>query len=327
MTVVPGRGELRRGLLVLSIAVMVAILLGLSVGGTSVHWRSFVDGDPTARLIVLQIRLPRVLVAGLVGAILAMSGSTFQTLLRNPLADPFILGVSGGAACAAAIATALGIGRVPGTIALIAFGGALTATLVVLLVARSRGSVDSARLLLAGLVLNALFSALILLALSVLRGGDLTMALRWMMGTFFASTFAEVEVLGVALVVAIAALWWISRDLRLLSFGEEDARARGVDVERTKVVAFLAASLATGAAVSAGGIIGFVGLLTPHFVRRFWSSDYRIAMPLSALAGAVLLIFADLLSRFVVAPAELPVGALTALLGVPFFLMLIRRVA
>ncbi|HVT04303.1 MAG TPA: iron ABC transporter permease [Thermoanaerobaculia bacterium] len=324
---VPGKTELRRGLLLLSMALILSILIGISVGGTRVTGSSFFEGERVARLIVLQIRLPRVLVAGCVGAILAMSGATFQTLLRNPLADPFVLGVSGGAACAAAIATALGFGRIPGALALIAFGGALAATFVVLMVSRRHGSVDSARLLLAGLVLNALFSALILLALSVLRGGDLTMALRWMMGTFFASTVAEAEVLGIALTIAMGALWWISRDLRLLSFGEEDARARGVNTERTKVIAFIAASLATGAAVSAGGIIGFVGLLTPHFVRRFWSSDYRISMPLAALAGAVLLILADALSRVVVAPAELPVGALTALLGVPFFLMLVRRSA
>jgi len=303
------------------------MILGLSVGGTHIHATDLLKGHEIARLIVFRIRLPRVLVAGFVGAILAMSGVTFQTLLRNPLADPFVLGVSGGAACAAAIATTLGFGRIPGTTALIAFGGALGATALVLMIARRGRTVDSTRLLLAGLVLNALFSAVILLALSLLRGGDLTMALRWMMGTFFASTMTEAAILGLSLFIAMGALTWISRDLRLMSFGEDDARALGVDTERTKVIAFVAASLATGAAVSAGGIIGFVGLLTPHFVRRFWSSDYRVSMPLAALAGGALLILADALSRVLVAPAELPVGALTALLGVPFFIVLIRRAA
>jgi iron complex transport system permease protein len=191
--------------------------------------------------------------------------------------------------------------------------------------ARRQRGVDSARLLLSGLVLNSLFSALILLALSATRGGDLSAALRWMMGSLSGASWPDVLLLGVALIVTLAILIYISNDLRMLAFGEEDAKARGIDTERIKMIGFLAASLATGAAVSVSGVIGFVGLLVPHAVRLVWRRDYRVLLPLSALAGAILMTAADALSRVVLAPAELPIGALTALLGVPFFLILLRR--
>jgi iron complex transport system permease protein len=302
-----------------------SILVALTFGAVDLSWRALRDGDAVARAILLDLRLPRVVLAAIVGAALAASGLAFQTLLRNALADPFILGVSGGAACGAAVATAFGLARLPGVIPAVAFCGACGATAVVFALSRRRDRVDPARLLLSGLVLNALFSAVILIAFSLSRSSDLTAALRWMMGSLDGANWQRVALMSVLLTVALTVLAWNANDLRLLAFGEDDARSRGVDVERVKFAGFAAASIVTGAAVAVSGIIGFIGLLVPHLVRLAWKRDFRLLLPASAIAGATLLVLADLIARTAASPAELPVGAFTAILGVPFFLSLLRR--
>lgn len=309
----------------LFVVLLAALALAVAIGATNVSFHDLLAGDETARAIVLRIRLPRALAGMLIGAILAVAGVTFQTLLRNPLADPFILGVSGGAACGAAIASAFGFASVYGLVPLIAFAGAILATIAVFLLARRRGQTDPTRLLLSGLVLNALFSALILIAFGLAPQNDINAALRWMIGTLTGVTWSDVMLLAILFVVAIIALVFIANDLRMLAFGEDDARSRGVDVERVKLIGFGVASIITGAAVAVAGIIGFVGLLVPHLVRLVWRRDFRSLLPLCALAGGTLLVTSDLVSRIIIAPVELPVGAFTALLGVPFFLSLLRR--
>src|SRR5213082_2105211 len=304
---------------------VIALLLASSVGATNVSWRAAVSGDETARAILIGIRLPRALLAALVGATLAVAGVTFQTLLRNPLADPFILGVSGGAACGASIATAAGLSRLPGVVLLIAFAGACGATGAVFLLARRREYTDPTRLLLSGLVLNAFFSAVILISFALSRQSDLTAALRWMMGTLFGATWSDVALLAILLALAMIVLAALANDLRMLAFGEDDAKSRGVEVERIKLAGFLTGSIVTGAAVAVSGIIGFVGLLVPHLIRMIWRRDFRFLLPLCALGGAALVVLADLVSRVVLTSSELPIGAFTAVLGVPFFLSLLRR--
>lgn len=312
------RAALAKPLLLLFLLLAVAIALGISIGAVSLD-------DPAARTILLRLRLPRVLLAAAIGATLAVAGVTFQTLLRNPLADPFTLGVSGGAAAGAAIATAANWARYPGVVPLVAFIGALGATGAVFLLARRRDHTDPTRLLISGLVLNAFFSAIILISFSLSRQADLTAALRWMMGTLFGATWTQVVLVTAPLLIAMAILIFIANDLRLLAFGEEDAKARGVDVERIKLLGFGTASIITGAAVAVSGIIGFVGLLVPHLIRLIWRRDFRFLLPLCALGGAALVVGADVLSRAIVTSAELPIGAFTAVLGVPFFLSLLRR--
>jgi iron complex transport system permease protein len=307
-----------RPLIILAIALLVVIAIAVSFGAVSLD-------DPAARTILLRLRLPRVLLAAVIGATLAVAGVTFQTLLRNPLADPFILGVSGGAAAGAAIATALRWARFPGVVPIVAFLGACGATAAVFLLARRRDHTDPTRLLLSGLVLNAFFSAIILIAFSLSRQADLTAALRWMMGNISAATWTDVVIVTAPLLTAMIVLAFVANDLRLLAFGEEDAKARGVDVERVKLIGFGTASIITGAAVAVSGIIGFVGLLVPHLIRLIWRRDFRFLLPLCALGGAMLVVGADLLSRTLVTTAELPIGAFTAILGVPFFLSLLRR--
>ena len=311
---------LTRAILFLGILLLLAIAIAVAFGSTRIDWN-----DDTARTIVMRIRLPRVLLAAAIGATLAVAGLTFQTLLRNPLADPFILGVSGGAACGAAVSTAVGLGRVPGAVQLVAFAGAIGATAAVFALARRRDHTDPTRLLLSGLVLNAFFSAVILISFALSPQADLTAALRWMMGTLFGASWTSVAVVTLLLLIAMAALAFYANDLRLLAFGEEDAKSRGVDVERVKLIGFGAASIITGAAVAVSGIIGFVGLLVPHLIRLIWHRDFRFLMPLTALGGAVLVVFADVVSRTAVTSTELPIGAFTAILGVPFFLSLLRR--
>ena len=304
----------------MSLLLLVSITLGVSFGAASLDWN-----DAAGRTILVSLRLPRVLLAAAVGAALAVAGVTFQTLLRNPLADPFILGVSGGGTCGAAVATALRLNRYPGVVPAMAFAGAIGATAAVFLLARRRDHTDPTRLLLSGLVLNALFSAVIMIAFSLSRSADLTAALRWMMGTLFAATWPSVILVASLLVICMAVLVFIANDLRLLVFGEEDAKSRGVDVERIKLIGFGTASIVTGAAVAVSGIIGFIGLLVPHLIRLVWRHDFRLLLPLSALGGASLLVLADLLARVTLESAELPLGAFTAILGVPFFLALLRR--
>jgi iron complex transport system permease protein len=307
-----------RPLIILTALLAAVVIVAIMFGAVSLD-------DPSARTIMFRLRLPRVLLAAAIGATLAVAGVTFQTLLRNPLADPFILGVSGGAAAGAAIATALRWSRIPGLVPFVAFLGACGATAAVFLLARRRDHTDPTRLLLSGLVLNAFFSAVILIAFSLSRQADLTAALRWMMGNLSAATWTDVAVVTVPLLLATAVLVFVANDLRLLAFGEEDAKARGVDVERVKLIGFGTASIITGAAVAVSGIIGFVGLLVPHLIRLIWRRDFRFLLPLCALGGATLVVGADALSRTLITTAELPIGAFTALLGVPFFLSLLRR--
>jgi iron complex transport system permease protein len=320
-----GEGALKKGALLLAILLVAIIIAAASLGAAHVSWSKAFSGDETARAVLIRIRLSRVVVAALIGATLAVAGVTFQTLLRNPLADPFILGVSGGAACGAAVVTALGLARVPGLVPVVAFAGACGATVAVFLVARRRGRTDTTRLLLSGLILNALFSAIILIAFALAPASDMSSALRWMMGSLAGAAWNDAILLGVMFVIGTATLVYIANDLRMLAFGEDDARAHGVNVERVKLIGFGAASIITGAAVAVSGIIGFVGLLVPHLVRLIWRRDYRFLLPLCALAGPTLLVASDTLARVAIAPVELPVGAITALLGVPFFLSLLRR--
>lgn len=314
-----------RPLLILFALFVVAFIVSISFGATSVSFRAVVGGDASARAILFGIRIPRAVTGALVGAILAVAGLTFQTLLRNPLADPFILGVSGGAAAGAAMATAFGWARIAGIVPMVAFAGALLATAAVFLLARRGHHTDPTRLLLSGLVLNAFFSAVILISFALSRQSDLTAALRWMMGTLFGVSWTDAALLAVLLIAGVIALATMANDLRMLVFGEDDARSRGVDVERVKLGGFVVASIITGAAVAVSGIIGFVGLLVPHLIRLIWRRDFRFLLPLCAFGGATLLLLSDVVSRVIVTPAELPISAFTALFGVPFFLSLLRR--
>jgi len=323
----------RLGLPLLAVCLVLAAVIALGLGPVRVapgEVLSALVGDggdgPTAR-IVRDVRLPRVLLAAVVGAALAVSGVAFQGLLRNPLADPFILGTSSGAALAATVLIASGYataGRSLLTPAA-AFAGSLAALVAVYLLARTGGRVPVETLLLSGVIVNAFLFALVLLVLALARL-EAVEILLWLMGSLAIGAeprlIAMVTVLTAIGVVAILAM---ARDLDAMSLGEEQASLLGVDTERLKRRLFVVVSLVVGAAVSVSGIIGFVGLIVPHLARMTIGSSHRLLVPASALLGALFLVIADTVARTALPPRELPVGVVTALAGAPFFIALLRR--
>ena len=286
------------------------------------------SGGGAAATIVRELRLPRALLAALVGAALALSGAALQALLQNPLADPYLLGVSGGAACGTLLGSLLGLsgagilGRA--ALPLAAFLGALAAVLLVGLGASVGGRLDRGRLLLSGVVVNALASAVLLFLLSFGDSSRTQSFVFWMLGSLAGATGEAAGTLAVYALLGLAALLPLSGAFDALALGEETAFTLGVPVERVKRVAYLAASLLAAAAVSVSGIIGFVGLLVPH-AARLVARSHRSLLLLSCAGGALLLVLADTAARSLFAPAEISVGALTALLGAPAFLVLMRR--
>jgi iron complex transport system permease protein len=315
-------GGLAGALLLLSLAVLV----GLLAGSVRLSIRDLVAGEgpagETARLVA-SLRAPRVALAALVGSCLALAGAALQALLKNPLADPFLLGTSGGAAVGAALAAAAGLSPFVSPAA--AFAGAVGSSIAVAALSRRGGRLDLQRLLLAGLIANAFFSAVLLAVFSVASGQTARTMLFWMMGSLADATLGRVVALAPYAVAGLVVLIAFAARLNLFAVGEENAAALGVDVESSKRVVFLAASLLTGAAVAFAGIIGFVGLLVPHAARSVVGNDQRLLLPVSAIAGAALLVAADAVSRSAFSPAELPVGAITAAIGAPVFAWLLLR--
>ncbi|MDB4949903.1 MAG: Iron complex transport system permease protein [Gemmatimonadetes bacterium] len=319
-------------LAMLALLLALALVIGVRVGAVHLGVREVVDaarglGDPTTVAIVRRIRLPRAVLAALVGAALAASGATFQALLRNPLAEPYVLGVAGGAAVGAVGAVAIG-GFVASAapVSAAAFAGAALAVLLVFRIAAAAGrALDTRVLLLAGVVAGSFFNAVIMLALTFADADSFRSAMFWMMGSFAGATWRADAILAVTALPALAVLFALARPLNLLAVGEETAAYLGTHVERTKLIAYGVASLLTAAAVAASGVIGFVGLVVPHVVRMVWGSDHRFLLPASVLLGAAFVVLADALARAAAAPTELPVGVVTAFVGVPFFIWLLRR--
>jgi iron complex transport system permease protein len=289
-------------------------------------WRALAGGgDAATTAIVREVRLPRVALALLVGAALGMSGAALQGTLRNGLAEPYLLGVSGGAAVGAVTVVAAGVAG-HGIVSLAAFAGAVASVALVLGVAHAAGGRGDPRvLLMAGVVIGAFANAAILVLLANAPGDMVRGALWWMMGSVGAAEWSDSAWLLGALLVAGAALVHWSRELDALSLGHDAAAALGVRAEAASRRLFLAASFLAAATVASAGLVGFVGLIVPHVARALAGVRHRAVMLVAALAGATLVVLADLAARTVRSPAELPLGAVTAILGVPFFLTLLRR--
>ena len=284
-------------------------------------------GDPNVQRIVVELRAPRAALAILVGGGLALAGAVFQALLRNPLAEPYILGISGGAATGAVLALSLGlVASHSWALPAASFTGALLAIVLVMRVAAAADDrVDVRVLLLAGVVVGAFFSACISFVLSVSDARTVRSAVLWMMGSLAGADWPTVATVTLYTVPAAVLLAGLARPLNLMAIGEETAGYLGTNVERVKKTAYVVASLLTAAGVAATGVIGFVGLIVPHGVRLVVGSDYRMLLPLSFLAGAVFLILADVVARTILSPTEVPIGVITAFVGVPLFLILLRR--
>jgi len=300
----------------------IALTVGSVTSGVADVVRSLVgQEDPILRELVLQLRMPRALAAFGTGACLAVAGALMQVLLRNPLADPYILGTSGGAAVAALVAMLLGLGAT--LLNLAAFAGALTSTLAVFALARSGGNGAPGRLLLTGVVVAAGWSAMVSLLLAIAPERNLRGMMFWLMGDF---AFAESPVtpLLMAAVTAVVGLA-LAPSLNVLATGDRQALALGLAVRPLRIVLYFLSSLLTAVAVTTAGTVGFVGLVIPHLIRIIGGSDHRTVIPCSILAGGSLLVVSDTLARTVIAPRQLPVGAITAMVGVPLFLILLHR--
>ena len=329
-----GHHPLRRGapMIVLLFVVMVAAILAAPfIGSTPISIsRVFSRDVPFDSNLDSQIffiaRLPRALAAALVGGTLAAAGVVFQGLLRNPLATPYTLGVSAGAALGAMIAITFGAALPFGGVASASLAGAFLAVVLVYMLASARhAGLSTTVLLLAGVTLNAFFSALILFVQYLSNFSQVFRAMRWLMGDLDVGSYTPVLAALPFVAVAFGAFVTLARPLNLLSLGADAAEARGVAVVRAQRLAFFSGSLATGAAVSVGGPIGFVGIIVPHLVRMLVGADHRLVLPASTFFGAAFLVVCDMIARTAIAPMELPVGVITAMIGGPFFLWLLVR--
>ena len=331
------------GCAVLLVILALAIALDVSYGETDIpigrvcavvaSHMPFVNGVAPSQqdeTIIWQIRVPRAILALLVGAMLAMAGAALQGLLLNPLADPYTVGVSSGAALGAGIATVAGLDAIYAGygVPLVAFVFAMGAMFVVYAVARSAGRVSIHTFLLAGIVVGSFLWALLSFVLARAAGDPAEAQgkiIQWLLGSFDkAGPWAYVRVAAPFALFGLVALFSFARDLNLFSMGEETARHLGIETENLKIIIIAVASLVTAAAVAVSGIIGFVGLVVPHICRRILGPDHRVLIPSSALGGAALTVLADLASRAILPPSGLPVGIVTAMLGAPFFLYLLR---
>lgn len=280
--------------------------------------------DTTLYTILFTIRLPRILMAGLVGCALAMAGAAYQGMFRNPLADPYLTGISQGAALGAVIGFLLPGSLPVALIPLLAFLGAVLSVIVVFFIARTGKTVPVTTLILGGVAVGA-FLASFTSYLLIVSGDKLHGIIFWLLGTFSLSDWSRVAIMAPYILAGMIVLMLMARPLNVMQLDEEQASQLGINVERTKLLILAAATLATAAAVCFCGAIGFVGIIIPHAVRLILGPDYRLLLPFSALAGACFLILADTAARTLLAPTEIPVGVITALIGAPFFLYLLQQ--
>ena len=305
---------------------LVALMVGSSNLSAAEIWSSLTGGseDDTIRTIILQLRIPRIVLAIIVGAGLSVAGATLQSLLRNPLAEPYILGISSGGTVGAFLAITLGLGWAQFTTPLFSFAGSGLVMLLVYSLGYRRGFLDPNALLLSGVMVGAFFNSIILVVVAMFNQ-ELRTAYLWMMGNLSGAESSTLMVVGPLILASTLVLILQSRALNLIATGDESAAQFGVNVERVRKLSYVLASLITGLAVSVSGVIGFVGLLVPHVCRLMFGSDNRIVMPASLIVGGMFLVLCDLLSRTLLAPSEIPVGAITAAVGAPLFIYLLKR--
>ncbi|MBA7509912.1 Hemin transport system permease protein HmuU [subsurface metagenome] len=327
-------------LIILIVLIIVAASIGaakISIKDTGLIIASFIPGvnyfinvedlNPQEIVIISQIRLPRIFLSIFVGIALASAGVIFQGLFRNPMADPFVIGVSAGAAFGATIGLVFitGVGLLGiSTITIFALLGALATTFLVYSISSARGKVSVTTLLLSGIALSAMLSAMTSFIM-IFRTHDLTKIIFWIMGGLTAASWYKFNIIAPMVVVLIIISGFYMRDLNIISLGDERAAQLGVQTERVKKILLIMASLIAALAVSVSGIIGFVGLVTPHILRLIVGPDHKILYPTSAVAGGIVLLMSDTLARTILMPREIPVGIITSIVGVPFFLYLLVK--
>lgn len=326
-------------LVVLSIVLFIAILVSLNLGYSQISFTEILkilsnklfftnfSVSPIDETIIIWVRLPRIICAAIVGAALSVAGIVYQGIFRNPMAEPYTIGASSGAALGATLAIVLGVGvSILGanTTTIFAFIGCLATVLIVYIISRVGGKVPVQTLLLSGIAIGIFISAIVNY-LQILSPEKLHQSTFWLLGSFSFSQWNELLVVFPLVLIGIIVIYLYSRDLNLLALGEDEAQHLGVNVERMKKILLLFSALITAAAVSISGIIAFIGLIIPHIARILIGPDHRILLSASLLLGATFLVLCDSISRIIVSPAELPVGIITALCGGPFFLYLMSR--
>jgi iron complex transport system permease protein len=324
-------GRFVRVLGALTVVMVMTMLISCVLGSERIDVWNAVSGpvdDNVDRLILFRIRIPRALLGAVVGGALSAAGTALQALLRNPLAEPHIIGVSGGAALGGVIALVIG-GTTDASrawlVPLGAFVGALATMALVYRLGAVRGRVQPYTLLLAGVVCNGFTGALIMFVNAVADFFQAHNILFWLMGSLATQSYRLVAAIAAYVLAAVLWLFWHTRAFNALALGEEGAQQLGVNVQRTRRTAFVVSSFLVGAAVSVSGMIGFVGLIVPHVTRLLFGADYRLLLPASVVLGAAFLVVADTVARTVLGAVEIPVGVVTALCGGPFFLYLLRR--
>jgi iron complex transport system permease protein len=316
--------------LLLMVLLLAALFLGLAAGssgfGVSAVIKSLTGagGAELMNDIIWRLRLPRVLLAALLGATLSLGGMVFQALLRNPLAEPYILGISGGSAIGAIVGILMGLARFPG-VWLMAFVGSLATLGLLYLMASGRSMVRGNTLLLSGVMVNAFCSAVILFLVSIAQDSRLHNIIFWLMGDLAAATKESVISLSLTVVPCFLVIFARSHALNLLTLGNDMARTMGVNIKATTSLLLIVTSLMVSATVSYCGLVGFVGLVMPHMLRLVWGPDHRFLAPASVLGGAAFMVVCDMLARTLPAQGEMPVGVVTALIGAPLFVYLLKK--
>jgi iron complex transport system permease protein len=317
--------------LILLGVLLIAISLGLSFGPTQSGLRSALaalfsarESDPVLYSIVWGIRLPRVLLATIVGATLSLGGLVFQALLRNPLAEPFILGVSGGSAIGAIIGILLGLSRFPG-ICFTSFLGSLGTLALILIMSTGKSILRKDALLLSGVMVNAFCSAIIMFLVSITQDARLHNIIFWLMGDLSTSDLPQVTILGAILIPCFVIIFVFSHAMNLLMMGKDMALSMGINIKAVTLVLLIVTSFMVSATVSFSGLVGFVGLVIPHLLRLILGPDHRILVPASLFGGAAYLVLCDLLARTLPQQGEMPAGVITALIGAPLFIILLKR--
>jgi iron complex transport system permease protein len=299
------------------------LLIGIIIGSVNINILNILNQQNTDHTIIWDIRVPRILMAAIAGAALGITGAAYQALFDNPLADSYILGISSGAALGAVIALSLGFGFIVSP--LFGFIFAILTGIAAYLLGRKRGKLDNTKLILAGIIINTILSAFIMLIISLSPDKSVQNIIFWLMGNLQNVAYTEVSVAAICGIIGIAMLYSQSKYLNVMILGDEHAIPLGIDTNKVRIIILLSTSLILAATVSFIGMIGFVGLIVPHMVKLLFGYDNRLVMLLSALGGGIFLVLCDIISRSIIAPSELPIGVITALIGAPLFLYLLKR--
>ena len=315
----------------LVLVLLIAMFLGLSMGSTQTGIHEFLQNltgtgpsDSMLNTIIWQIRFPRILLATMVGAALSLGGLVFQALLRNPLAEPYILGISGGSAIGAIIGILMGFSRFPG-VSLMAFAGSIATLLLILVMSSGQTILKKDALLLSGVMVNAFCAAVIMFLISLTQDSRLHSIIFWLMGDLSMVDIGHVGILAAILLPCFILIFWFSNSMNLLLMGKEMAQTMGVNIKAVTVILLVTTSFMVSATVSYCGLVGFIGLVVPHLLRLLFGPDHRVLVPACVLGGGAYLVFCDVLARVLPKQGEMPAGVITAMIGAPLFIFLLKK--